>query len=342
MTELKGRGRRNGRGCCGGGCVLGILTLVAMLMVIAAWGLQRWPGEDWWLTTLLTWGPQVQWVLPPTLVLLVTVARRRRFLSLLNAATTVFALLAVAHFQVNPVHPDPGDRPVMRAATWNVHGYTRDRETLRDRILSWNCDVVCLQESNRAVLEDLLPGYEQAIEDTLAVYVRGEILRHERVFLGEKSPRKALLVEAVTDAGPVTIINVHLPRVARSPFPREVEPFSELMARAVEEREARILTLLDTLPSEDPAILAGDFNTPPGSRYWRLLDRHLIDAFEATGFGFGHTFLLRWRYPLLRIDYVWVGGGAEPVYSETRSEYPSDHRPVIADIALPPREEREG
>ena len=60
-------------------------------------------------------------------------------------------------------------------------------------------------------------------------------------------------------------------------------------------------------------ILAGDMNTPPTSRYWRRLRAELTDAFDVRGRGFGYTFAWRRGLALLRIDYIWAGGGAEPL-----------------------------
>jgi len=44
----------------------------------------------------------------------------------------------------------------------------------------------------------------------------------------------------------------------------------------------------------------------------------------------------RRKWPILRIDYVWAGGGATPLRCWTEEAAPSDHRPVLAEIALPP------
>lgn len=316
-----------------------MLTLAALLLVVGVWLLQRHPGEDWWLTTLLTWAPQPQWIVPPALMLLLCIIARRPLLTLINLAVALFALLCIADFQVNPRPPDPGDHLVIRAATWNVHGYTRDREALRERILAWDADVVCIQESVSSVLDGLLPGYEFVQDGHMGVYIRGEIESYERVRIGDLKPEYMLVANAVTEAGPVTIMTVHLPRHLRSPFPRDLKPFSEYVMEAVEDRGERIDSIISHLPEQTPVILAGDFNTPPGSRFWRQLDEHLIDAFDATGFGFGYTFLLRWKYPLLRIDYVWAGGGAVPIRCRIKEEHPSDHRPVVADIAIPAQDE---
>jgi len=315
------------------------LTMAATALVGGVCLLQRYPGEDWWFGALLTYAPQVQWIVPPALALIAALAARRTLLSAANAAVLGVALFGVAGFEVNrPVEPAPG-QPTMRVATWNVHGYTRDRETVRNRILSWDCDIVCLQESRAKAFDDLLPDHESARAADLRIYVRGTIRRHEAIRTDPYPPRYMLLVEAETDAGRVTVVNIHVPRRAhRVRTPREIGPLARYLETGVRVRDSKFDHLMALLPPDEPMLIVGDMNTPPTSRYRRRLDRHLTDAFDAVGWGFGHTFLWRRKLALLRIDYIWTGGGATPLRCWTEEAAPSDHRPVLAEIALPARE----
>ncbi len=315
------------------------LTVAATALVGGVWLLQRYPGEDWWLGALLTYAPQVQWLVPPAVALVVALAARRTLLSAVNATVLVVALFGLAGFEVNrPVAPTPG-QPTMRVATWNVYGYTRDRETVRNRILSWDCDIVCLQESRSDALADLLPDYESAHAADLRIYVRGTIRRHEAIRTDPYRPRYMLLVEAETDAGPVTVVNIHVPRRAqRVRTPREIGPLARYLETSVRVRDSKFGHLMALLPPDGPMLIVGDMNTPPTSRYRRRLREHLTDAFDAVGLGFGHSFLWRRKLALLRIDYVWTGGGARPLRCWTERAAPSDHRPVLAEIEPPARE----
>jgi endonuclease/exonuclease/phosphatase (EEP) superfamily protein YafD len=145
-----------------------------------------------------------------------------------------------------------------------------------------------------------------------------------------------LFVEIKTDAGRFEVINIHVPREEREQrTPRRLKPFIEYIRKSVEIREAKFDELLTLLPENQPVILAGDMNTPPASRYHAAVAERLTDSFQAVGSGFGHTFVWQQQWPLLRIDYVWSGGGITPVRHQIRPHEPSDHRPVIVDIALP-------
>ncbi len=319
------------------GCALTALSVAAWMIVGGVWALEHRPGEDWWPTALLTYGPQVQWIAPAALMLLVTAIARRPLLSAGNCAAALFALFCLAGWQITlPRESRPGEA-VVRIATWNVYGYTRDRETVQGRILSWDCDIVCLQESARPRFADLLPGWESMRSGDLRIYVRRRITRREVIRTGPYRPRSMALVEAETDAGPVTVMNVHFPRATRSrSMPRQVEPLARYVRTGVTVRDSKFAQLIEHLPAEVPLIVAGDMNTPPTSRYWRRLDAHLSDAFDAAGRGFGHTFVWRRKLALLRIDYLWTGGGARALRCWTEEAQPSDHRPVLAEIALPP------
>ncbi|MEA3403192.1 MAG: endonuclease/exonuclease/phosphatase family protein [Armatimonadota bacterium] len=331
---------REGRTCCCSGCVLRLITLAAVAIVAGVWGLQRYPGEDWWLGALVTWGPQAQWIIPPALALVLTAAAREGRLTLINLAATAVALFVLAGFEINWGPDVPEGRPIVRVATWNVHGRTEDRQTVRDRILNWDCDVVCLQEAGRRAFNDLLPGYEDARARDLRVFVRGRIRGHEVIRTERHRVHPLLRVEAEIGGQPLTVIALHIPRVRRSRrMPREVGPLAEYLREGRQVREEKFAHLLEVLPEEGPLLVAGDMNTPPTSRYWRSVDAHLTDAFEAVGRGFGFTFVWRRRLPMLRIDYVWAGGRITPVRCWVETAVPSDHRPVLAEVALPAADE---
>jgi vancomycin resistance protein VanJ len=80
------------------------------------------------------------------------------------------------------------------------------------------------------------------------------------------------------------------------------------------------------------SLVAGDFNSPPGSHGLRPLRRRLADAFAADGSGFGFTFPN--RLPLLRIDYLLVSPELAVLDCRVLRTGASDHRAVVADLRL--------
>lgn len=337
MPQREAREKNRGRRGCLGGRISVLTTIVATVFVGGVWWLQRSPGEDWWFGTLLAYAPQVFWIIPLALALVVALVGGRRFLALVNLAVIVVVLFGMAGLQCHrPRRPSPAQQTI-RVATWNLYGRTRQRELVRNRILSWNCDIVCLQESQGRVFADLLPGYESVLEADLRIYVRGRIVDHQAIDAGPYRPRVMLRVDAETRAGPVSVITLHFPRAIQSrSMPRAIAPLARYLESGVRVREDKFRYLMEAIPSGRPVIVAGDMNTPPTSRFWREVASRLTDAFDATGFGFGHTYVWRRKWALLRIDYIWTGGGITPLRCWTEPAYPSDHKPVIADVALPP------
>ncbi len=319
------------------GCLPAALTIGSILLVGGVWVLQRVPGESSWLGALLTYAPQMQWLAPPAVALIVTVTMRRGLLSLVNAAVLIGVLLGPVGLELNRAADSPPGWSTVRVATWNVYGYTRARDVVRDRIMSWDCDIVCLEEAGGATFADLLPGYESVVAGDLRTYVRGRIADH-RVIRTQRSRVHAMLeVQAETDAGPVRVVSVHFPRTthARS-MPRRIEPLARYVEMSVRVRDHKFEHLGRLLPPQEPMLIMGDMNTPPTSRYWRSLRAQMTDCFDVVGRGLGYSFVWRRRWPILRIDYVWAGGGATPLRCWTEEAAPSDHRPVLAEIALPP------
>jgi endonuclease/exonuclease/phosphatase family metal-dependent hydrolase len=88
-----------------------------------------------------------------------------------------------------------------------------------------------------------------------------------------------------------------------------------------------------------PAVLLGDFNAVPGSRAYRRLAGRLCDA-QGSAAPPGHrprpTFPARW--PVLRIDHVFLGGEVEAmevkVLRGPLERVASDHLPLAVDIAV--------
>lgn len=111
--------------------------------------------------------------------------------------------------------------------------------------------------------------------------------------------------------------------------------------RAREKSAALIEAWIARLPAGIPVVLTGDFNTAPESRPHAILTRSLADAHEAAGQRSGpqgtyHDFT---GNPGARIDWVLVRDlvplRATTVTTSVGGRYPSDHFPVLAELAWP-------
>lgn len=136
-------------------------------------------------------------------------------------------------------------------------------------------------------------------------------------------PRGALWVEASLPGARVQILNTH---------------FGLLAGERLQQAQAIIGP--DWLGHPDcsgPAVLMGDLNSRPSSRAYRLLASHLDDAQKQVAGPTRPTFPTRW--PVLRIDHVFVRGGVRVEGAGTlrtgAARIASDHLPLCVDLSIP-------
>ena len=155
----------------------------------------------------------------------------------------------------------------------------------------------------------------QGGEYGMAVLSRYPILKVHNLRLPDGSePRTALGIETETPQGPVTVVSIHL-------------------YRTEEERLAQAETLMDFYRDwHQPVILAGDFNSLPGSKVMQRLAEEYI---QLPGIGDNLTFPA--NVPEKQIDYCLVRPAAALQSQSLRviaEPLASDHRPLLIEISL--------
>jgi len=94
---------------------------------------------------------------------------------------------------------------------------------------------------------------------------------------------------------------------------------------------------LPTLAGDGPMIVGGDFNATPDTVQFRdILDAGFADAADQAGAGYTRTYPANRSFPpLIAIDHVLARGG--PVATDVRTipVKRSDHRALLAAVALP-------
>lgn len=153
----------------------------------------------------------------------------------------------------------------------------------------------------------------------LSVWPIRRTRRHDLTIL-PRLPRVGLEVELATPLGLLRVFNVHLGHLPR-------------------ERACQVRGLLSHLGASDgenepPLLLAGDFNTLPRGFVSHYLRQHLADVWRQVGHGRGGTYSSRW--PLLRIDYIYINTKLAPraaqVLRRAGCRLISDHFPVLAEL----------
>jgi len=236
----------------------------------------------------------------------------------------------------------------LRVMTANLLVSNDDLSAVAGMIQMERPDVVALQELSPAMAEHL--GRElraqyphQLLEPAPSPMGLGILSRYpirpER--LGEHLPRECFCQKVAVEVNgrTLTLVNVHpwppkvgYYRVGRLPVPTSFEP--EQTRRGL---QAALAGLEGRVGS---TIVLGDFNVGDRQPFYRELRRTLQDAHAEAGWGLGLSFpaLTFEGLPdlsLVRIDYILHDRSLTARSARTGITPGSDHRHVVADLALP-------
>jgi endonuclease/exonuclease/phosphatase (EEP) superfamily protein YafD len=199
-------------------------------------------------------------------------------------------------------------------------------------------DVILVQESPsrgelQAMLRDTLKwGFVQIGQDA-AIVSRGRIL-------GGWSQGDATHFERARLVRPLDFdVELFSVRLESPPVRFDLwwpPAWSEACRHRRRQREqlAGVAEALKEIPGQTPVLVAGDFNAPAGDAVFDLLKPRLRDAWLDGGHGLGNTVTNAW--PFHRIDQIWVSGHFRVANVEVRKSAHSDHRMVIAELAVEP------
>ena len=222
--------------------------------------------------------------------------------------------------------------------SWNIHGLRGEPAAVARVIAAADADVVCLQEAPKFLLTR-----HQLV--ALATHTG-------RYFLtgGRESAGTALLCSLRVDVDFPHSRRVPTPagwRVPRQGYSRatvglpstqRISVTSFHLSTPTDWRPPQVQRLLHGLVDEVPAVLAGDLNEHPGGPSWVTLSDWAVDPAPKAP----KTYQA--RRPRHRIDAILVDPrlrveyyGDPPGVSDEDVIASSDHRPVYAAIALPPR-----
>jgi hypothetical protein len=129
------------------------------------------------------------------------------------------------------------------------------------------------------------------------------------------------LLQVDIGAQPVTLINANLtaPDLERGSLPL-LPPALQIYEYDTADRVCEVEALLDIIEEmQGPLVILGDFNMSDREPAYRHFAAHLHDAYRETAGGFGFTYPIgagSAPFPLVRIDYVWSGGGVAPAAAQ--------------------------
>jgi endonuclease/exonuclease/phosphatase (EEP) superfamily protein YafD len=303
-----------------GGLLLGSAVLALRLFTIVV-------PLPWFLHDPLIYLPALLCVVGavPFLLLGLGVLAGRRWL-----LCGPLALLAVnAAFDYRPASVEPSGPPAdttYRVLTYNIFQTRLANEEILAFLREQRPDVLLLQE--------VPTSFYRAHKDELRRLFRhvqyyGELLTAANLDVVESegvdlASRRTLHRLRVRDEGrEFEVYNTHL---------SVVRPF-RVYERLGEQRQ-QLGTIVERLRAAGrPYVIGGDFNFPPRSTGYRVLEA-LGSSARSESAGFGYSF--NSFVPLAGIDHVFAGPGVRFLHFATVPVRLSDHFPVTARFAVEP------
>lgn len=271
--------------------------------------------------------------LPVYLVIGYAIGARRAGLLVLGALVAALHVW-LAWPDIRPaaqLSADVRSAPQLKVYSVNVFFLNPDNGPLLGEFMATDADVGVFVEAiepHRWALEEdvIVAKYPYRVESPLGrsanvIVSRLPILDSGVITYGSRSGATA---RVMTDAGPVRILAVHTSAPANERNVRLWNAQFDDLERYVES-------------VDEPLVLAGDFNATAHHRRLRDLVARggFTDAQSARGLGLHGTFPRnRWYPPLLRIDHVLASRGLVPTDFELLEGRNSDHRPIVATLAL--------
>lgn len=230
----------------------------------------------------------------------------------------------------------------LRVMSYNIRAADYGLKNIISTIKQGNADIIALQEVDRLVRRTGRVDQPKRIAKTLGMYYvfrkhfsyqggefglalisRYKIDQVERVRI-RNSNLIILKARVHTPGQSIIVVVVHF---------HPTNPLDETATRrennAARLREASRAFKLATTYNE-PVLIMGDFNDPPGSQPYKLFAQQFQDSCRVAGANWNKTWPA--RFPITRIDYIWVSQHFRVLRCHTLKSSASDHLPVIAEI----------
>lgn len=304
------------------------------LSMFVAGAYLRFVGDSSSIGTLMLFGPRWMLVLPWGVLLLMAMCVSRWWVAIAVAASA-FTALVVADFEVPSIGNRAAGPHALRLVSYNTDRSSRLSLRLRDDLAEWNADVVLLQDCNSTIETSLrsIVGREMQRVGEYCIASRIPIDRIDTMpTIGVGFSRTiSLRVRLRTTRGPIDVFPVHFESPRDALYAARNWDFSRLH-QSTERRQINSRTVAQWHnESTAPTIVAGDFNLPTGSSALQNDWGDMQDAFAERGWGFGYT-MFAGRHAV-RIDHVLLSEALAATSMKVLSGYPSEHQPLVVDIA---------
>ncbi|MEO8393004.1 MAG: endonuclease/exonuclease/phosphatase family protein [Chloroflexota bacterium] len=334
------------------GFLTGVYTLALLLFVI----LRLIFGDSlWWLAFFGNFTPFYFAVLIALLPLALLVRARRAALLMLPLVLIGLLMFAPPYLPKAQATTQAQAAPTadsFRLITFNVWGDNPDMSRIEDWLKTQQADAVVTIELPPAwangvpVLKEVYP--QQITNHAQGIYWGSTVLSSHPIIstdvfnLGE-IPQQRIVIEVGGQQIAIYAIHLYLPVGDKPHIPLQTNFYSNsFLSYDGAKREAQIHTLLDRLKGEPlPYVVAGDFNLSDQAAAYNDLASTMGDSFREVGVGLGTSWPSFQAFglpavipPLVRIDYIWHSDSLRALQAEEGPFLGSDHRPMLATLAL--------
>jgi endonuclease/exonuclease/phosphatase (EEP) superfamily protein YafD len=322
-------------------CEAWVVIVLAHVLLAAAWALPGSLNTDSHALVLWTWAMMLARILyfHIGLLLLVigAVAEWRRRFRMAAACTPLVVLTVLLPCMNFGPRGDQPAGPVLRIISANLLMINRNTQPILDEIAQSNADIVFLQEytdhwvaafkKRFATVYPYCIVYPQEDSFGAAIYSRYRFLGPPSMDSDMGNWSVTQLTAVVDVQGiPVECRNIHLMPPRKWDY--TIEHFDEMRDFVRELAQAK----------DKPVIIAGDFNFTGSTLQARAINATgFHDAFVEAGTGRGTTWPVNgiFRYlPGIRLDHIFLSPALTCRQITTGTGTGSDHRPLIAEIAL--------
>ncbi len=329
-------------------------AIVYLAVLLVLWGFIYFDTGKLWPVTLFLFSPRWIVAFPLWVLVPLTLAFRTRltYAYVLHGLIIVFPVMGYRMAWSRPDQLDAGR--AMTVMTYNLGEGHIDTDELVGLTIRHGIDVLVLQECpaslSKPVFEKL--GWAHRQESNIAIGSPsdlGEMQILDRpagqpwgiaaVCCELRFPAAAPLAYTVNKdpLGPATvrIVAVHFPTFR--PALEKARRFETTAGAAIDDLgvqyRAHVASVREQVRSfRVPTVIAGDFNIPVESAYYRDYWSGFQNALSSVGTGLRHT--KHTRFHGVRIDHVLADGNWEIGSAVVGPGLGGDHRPVIVNLSL--------
>lgn len=325
--------------------VLSLAAWINLIGVLAVAGLIMFVGENWWFSTALSYLPRLPWLIPSLLLTGLLILRRPKLtpLAIIPALIVAVPLMGLC---MPVATAEPADH-AMRVISCNIqNGQPRFGSVVRE-MERLDADIMLFQECEtpRERMSEKWPDFYHAHIDMFDVTSRWPVTMLDVVGSEASNRYCAAIFRIDHPERPFVLVNVHMSTVRHGlghlrntslSIGESTQRVSDWQAI----REIEFQELADAVAkiTDEPIVMAGDFNQPWQGQFLQRQFSNWTSAFDVAGTGYGYTTPTdtekMWpkNTPWIRIDHIAVNDGFGVTHAEVGKSAGSDHRLIAADL----------